>query len=75
MKSLEALLKALPQEIYDDIFDYVFTPDVETIEIGRDYAPPAQLAVNHDTRRLFAERYYTKCPVVAPGFDIQGGLD
>lgn len=55
---LGQLLQGLPQELYDSIYDYVFTTDAEEVSITSDYRPPAQLQVTRASRNLFARTYY-----------------
>lgn len=56
---LRELLQRVPQELYDNIFELVFTADHEVVRnITRDYKPPVQLQVSRATRELFAESYY-----------------
>lgn len=48
----------LPQELYDDIFDLVFTADSEVRSIDKHYRLPAQMHVSRATQEKFARSYY-----------------
>jgi hypothetical protein len=58
-ETLKTRLENLPQELYDEIFDYTFTPDGSAITVGTKYKPPSTLHVNQKTREKVAIRYYS----------------
>lgn len=57
---LRAGLVTLPQELYDEIFQSVFSAPSSTIRyINKEtYKPPVQLQVSQETRKLFSKNYY-----------------
>lgn len=55
---LTALLRTLPQELFDAVREFVFTADPGERVVEEDYKPPAQLQVDRSTRARFAEAYY-----------------
>lgn len=55
---LRILVHSLPQELYDTIYNLVFTPHPSMVEIDEDHKPPPQLSVDRQSRHLFAYRYY-----------------
>ena len=59
-KSLPELVQALPQELYDEIYDLTFTADDNaTVELRRDSKPfPSLLHVDRSSRDIFAKSYY-----------------
>lgn len=57
--SLATLLQSLPQELYDEIYELVFTADQsEIVDLESDNPFPARLYVDHHSRELFAKSYY-----------------
>ena len=56
--ALAQSVQDLPPELYNMIFDLVFTPDPTKVLITTDYKPPHLLTVNRHSRQLFASRYY-----------------
>ena len=58
MNDLDTLLHNLPQELYDYIFDDVFTATASRVDIGHAYRPPHFLRVSSATRKQFAQSYY-----------------
>ncbi|KAK4494304.1 hypothetical protein PRZ48_014602 [Zasmidium cellare] len=56
--TLRQRLEALPQELYDEIYDLTFTPDGGTRNISDTYRPPAQLQVSRATRLQFSKAYF-----------------
>lgn len=58
MDRLTTLLHSLPQELYDQIYQDVFTTTARRIHIRQSYRPPHLLFVNSGTRKQFAELYY-----------------
>ena len=61
------LLHSLPQELYDNIYDEVFTSPVQRTDIDLSYRPPHLLSVNSGSRRQFAKSYYHNTAFI---FDI-----
>ncbi|KAI5362784.1 hypothetical protein Slin14017_G064650 [Septoria linicola] len=58
-RSLRTLLESLPQELYDNIYDCVFTAEPATVTICyEDYRFPHLLHVDRAPRSKFAESYY-----------------
>lgn len=57
-QTLRAHIQNLPQELFDDIYELVFTPTSTIVDINRDYRPPVQLQVSKASRESFADRYY-----------------
>ena len=52
-------LQSLPQELFDQIYDEVFTAAAGTeVHIDGRYQPPVQLRVTHASREQFAKSYY-----------------
>ena len=58
VESLEQLVKALPQELYDDIYQLTFTVSAGIRHIESTYKPPSCLQVDESTRNAFAEDFY-----------------
>lgn len=57
--TLPVLMQGLPQELYDTIYDLVFTAGQEPRYIGyREYDSPVQLQVDRASRKRFAKSYY-----------------
>lgn len=54
---LAELLQTLPQELFDKIYDNVFTADGGERLVDWDYKPPVQLQVDRGSRDKFAESY------------------
>lgn len=52
---LLALLRKVPQELFDDIHSLVFSISSRERVIGKDFEPPAQLQVNRATRARLLE--------------------
>lgn len=61
MATLAALVQALPQELYDEVYRLTFTViSAEDIEINEDYeGPPSILQVNKASRALTVASYYS----------------
>ena len=57
MDDLALLLHKLPQELFDCIYDKVFTAPVCRIDIGDRYVPSHLLCVSSASRRQFAKSY------------------
>lgn len=55
---LPALMQRLPQEIFDNIYQLVFTAASEPRQIDKHYRPPVQLQVDRASRKTFARIYY-----------------
>lgn len=69
--NLPSLVQSLPRELYDEIFELVFTaPSFARAVVDRDYKPPAQMQVSRATRRHYARSYYetTTFVLVAKAF-------
>lgn len=66
---LSADVQSLPKELYDKIYDLVFTAKStkRMITIDPSYQPPAMLQVSRATRQKFAVSYYAS----AGGFELQ----
>jgi hypothetical protein len=64
MDSLTKKLNSLPQELYDSIFDTVFTAGPRRINIEHSYQPPSLLSINSATRKQFATSYYANTTFV-----------
>ena len=59
-QQLAQRLQRLPQELYDKVYDFTFTPvDTTQIRINRGYAPPSTLQVDRKSREEFAKTYYS----------------
>ena len=58
MDSLNILLHRLPQELYDHIYDEVFTAPSTRIDISRNYSELHLLSVSRVSREQFAKSYY-----------------
>lgn len=58
MDSLATKVHILPTELFDEIYDNVFTASPDTIPITNSYRPPALLQVNRASRQDFAATYY-----------------
>lgn len=58
MDNFNALLHALPQELYDRIFALTFTTHETSHAIDETYIPPSSLHVSQLTRQQFAKSYY-----------------
>lgn len=59
VEQLRQHLGGLPQELYDAIFDTVFTAKPGRRTINNQYKPPAELQVSRATRKQFAKSYYS----------------
>ena len=60
MDELATRVQSLPQELYDHIFNEVFTaPSEDIVTIDRSSRPPKCLQVNRRSRELFAQSYYS----------------
>lgn len=57
-EKLTNLVHSLAREIFDAIYDLVFTPEPGRVLIDRWYRPPRRLQLDRASRRLFASRYY-----------------
>lgn len=57
---LRSGLSNLPQELYDEIYSFVFAPPpTNTRDLNmKTYKPPIQLQVNRATRKIFSKEYY-----------------
>lgn len=66
---LAADVQNLPKELYDEIYDLVFTArsTEQVTRIDASYRPPAMLPVSRTTRQKFAASYYRS----AKGFELQ----
>ena len=64
MDDLTEKLHSLPQELYDCIFDAVFTATTHRIDIGHSYRPPYLLSISSATRKQFAKTYYANTTFV-----------
>lgn len=56
-------VQSLPQELFDKIYDQVFTSaggERINIDSSKTYKPPHLLAVDHKSRELFAKCYYSR---------------
>lgn len=53
-------IKALPQELYDKIFEPTFTFEGGTCAIDKTYKPPATLQVDATTRRRATQIFYAQ---------------
>lgn len=59
MDYLAVRVQSLPQELYDQVYDLVFTAPVgQVVDINASYVPPAALQVNLSSRKQFANSYY-----------------
>lgn len=56
--TLSSALQTLPQELYDIIYGYTFTPNDRHFTIDEFYRPPKALQVSRRTRELFAPSFY-----------------
>ena len=70
-ENLAACLQKLPQELYDKIYEQVFTADSKERVIDKGYKPPAQLQVDRASREKFADSYYG----AGATFSFPTGLD
>lgn len=73
------LLQAIPQELYDMIYEFTFTPDPSDFAIDAYYRPSNLLRVDRTSRRLFALNLYGTCfpfksLVVSPQFGQISGI-
>lgn len=50
METFDEKMHALPQELYDEIYDLIFVPRHEHVYINKCYRPPAILQVSQATR-------------------------
>ena len=67
MTTLKELVQALPAELYDEIYNFIFTADDgNKIYINKSYKPPATLQVSRVTRKFFAESYYFHSIFIIP---------
>lgn len=55
---LPALMQSVPQELFDKIYEDVFTADEGERIIDKRYNPPVQLQVDSSSREHFAKSYY-----------------
>ncbi|KAK3720993.1 hypothetical protein LTR37_003283 [Vermiconidia calcicola] len=61
MDDLANRVQSLPPELYNHIYDDVFTSSTTTINvIGRKYKPPSALQVDRRSRFIFAMTYYSE---------------
>lgn len=52
-------LETLPQELYDNMYNFVFVPpENHNTTINKAYKPPVQLQINKETRAAFSALYY-----------------
>ena len=58
MDPLDKHIQALPLELFNRIYDYVFTASPDTLEINKDYKSTHLLRVNTNSRHLYAESFY-----------------
>lgn len=56
--TLNDLIAALPQELYDKIYGKTFTFNAATITVDEDYRPPNILQVSRATRAQVMAQYY-----------------
>lgn len=50
MATLSDLVQALPQELYDEIYDLTFTKTTDVIHVNKAYRPPSSLHVDWESR-------------------------
>ncbi|KAF7196648.1 hypothetical protein HII31_02018 [Pseudocercospora fuligena] len=60
MRPLHELMRTLPQELFDRIYEYTSSCNVTSITITRKYKSPPQLALSRAIRTKFAAQYYTR---------------
>lgn len=74
---LPRLVQSLPRELFDEIFDLVFTTLTSTrVTIDKDCKPPSELQVNHFTRKQFAQVYFRDVTfIIRPSTMAQHWLD
>ena len=58
MDHLTVLLHKLPQELYDAVYNNVFTAPARRIDTGHTYRPPHLLWISSASRKQFAKSYY-----------------
>lgn len=66
IRSLDELVKTLPQELQDEILDYTLAAEQEIVTITPDYHPPLRLAINRSFRKKFAKPYYEQSTFLFP---------
>ncbi|KAK3712794.1 hypothetical protein LTR37_008885 [Vermiconidia calcicola] len=64
MEDLANRVQGLPPELYNHIYYEVFTPTTPTIRIDEFYNPPLAMQVDHHSRSLFTERYYSEHAII-----------
>jgi hypothetical protein len=65
VEQLHAGLQSLPQELFDEIFKLTFTHNADQIFLTKDYRPPSQLQVSHQTRKDFIRSYYGETKLIS----------
>ena len=55
---MDHLLHRLPQELYDHIYNEVFTASTRRIDVSHSYSAPQLLSVSSASRKQFAKSYY-----------------
>lgn len=68
MDELAQRVQNLPPELFNNVYELVFTANPATIEITDEYQPPHLLRVSKHSRKMFARSYYGKGTV----FLVQG---
>lgn len=58
MDNLTVLLRRLPQELYDHIYNNAFTAPICRVDVSHNYTTPHLLSVSCASRKQFAESYY-----------------
>ena len=53
-------VRKLPQEIWNQIYDHVFTAGPDIVYVDNTYRPPHLLQVNSESRKRFQHSYYNK---------------
>ena len=66
------LMRALPQELFTEIYDLVFATPLKDhcVRIDQDYKPPVQLQVDRTSRAAYAESYYSNTTFVLDDSDL-----
>lgn len=62
---LVSLLQGLPAELFNEIFEYTFTPTTSQVAITTAYRPPLELQISTLSREKFARRYYGSTKFIA----------
>lgn len=60
MSTFKQHLEMIPQELYDLIIDYTFTPDLSAYQIDQEYQPQSILQVDRLSRQLVERSLYNE---------------